>query len=236
MDRQTDNMNNPAILVVSRCESRMQAYRNILEQMGMRCIGLADLKAVPVLVSATPVNGIAIDMPVQIKASSRAKIMVEDILSALPSVYINIMPSNNNIKVLTATGTQGIFHNLEQFVAVCFNFRGRVVRPKNRIELNLNAIISHPADEYLDLERSVTINASTGGCFLFTARAVYKTGQLININFISMKDNNPITASVRWLQPWGVANLVPGIGVRFEQITKEQLEELGHLIRALEPA
>lgn len=228
-------MNSPTILVVSRSEARIHAYREVLEQMGVRFIGLADLKAVPVLVSATPVSGIAIDMPVQIKASSRAKMMVEDILSALPSVYINIMPTSQKIKVLTATGTQGIFHNLEQFVAVCAGFRGRVVRPKNRIELNLNAIITHPTDEYLDMERSVTINASTGGCFLFTTRSLYKTGQLININFINIKDNSPIIASVRWLQPWGVANLIPGIGVRFEQITTAQLEELAHLVKSLEP-
>lgn len=228
-------MKRPVILVISRSETRMQTYRDALERIGASCMGLADLKGAPVLAASTPMNGIAIDMPVQIKASSGDKALVEDMLLALPSVYLNIAPATDAIRILTASGTQGTFLTFEQFVAACANFPSRVVRPKNRTELNLNALLYHDDSADTLPERTVTINVSPGGCFLFSTYPDYCIEQQVRIVFIGIDDPTPVVASVRWLQSWGVSHLIPGIGVRFEQITEAQQAELNGLIKALEP-
>ncbi|CAH2030924.1 PilZ domain-containing protein [Trichlorobacter ammonificans] len=225
----------PVILVISRSETRMQTYREALERVGASCVGLADLKGAPVLAASTPMNGIAIDMPVQIKASSGDKALVEDMLLALPSVYLNIAPATDAIRILTATGTQGTFQTFEQFVAACANFNARVVRPKNRTELNLNALLYPSMSGDVPPERTVTINVSPGGCFLFSSHPDYHVEQLVRIDFVGFEDRTPIIGSVRWLQPWGTSHLIPGIGVRFEQISAAQQMALDCLLKALEP-
>lgn len=228
-------MASPVILIISRSETRMQTYREALERLGVSCVGLADLKGAPALAAQTPMNGIAIDMPVQIKASPGDKALVEDMMLALPSAYLNILPATDTIRVLTATGTQGTFHTFEQFVAACTNFVGRVVRPKDRTELNLNALLYHGTATDASQERTATINVSPGGCFLFSCHPGYHVEQLVRIEFVNLADHTPIIASIRWLQPWGTSHLLPGIGVQFERITEAQQTELNALLRALEP-
>ncbi len=228
-------MSSPLILVISRSETRVQVYREALESIGASCLATSDLKNAPVLAASTPMNGIAIDMPVRIKASSNDKALVEDMLLALPSVYLNVSPATDTIKILTATGTKGTFRTFEQFVAACANFQARVVRPKNRVELNLNALLYHDAASGVAPEQTVTLNVSPEGCFLFSTHPDIEVNQQIVIDFVGLTDRTPIMASVRWLQTWGKDNLIPGIGVMFVRLSKAQRIELQALLKALEP-
>jgi len=59
--------------------------------------------------------------------------------------------------------------------------------------------------------------------------------QQVAVDFVSFTDRTPVMASVRWQQCWGRDNLIPGIGVRFEQLSKAQRGELLALLKALEP-
>jgi len=228
-------MSSPLILVISRSEIRIQVYREALESVGASCLATSDLKNAPVLAASTPLNGIAIDMPVRIKASPNDKALVEDMLLALPSVYLNVSPATDTIKILTATGTKGTFRTVEQFVAACANFQARVVRPKNRVELNLNALLYHDAASGAAPEQTVTLNVSPEGCFLFSTHPDIQVNQQIVVDFVGFTDRTPVMASVRWQQIWGKDNLIPGIGVMFERLSKAQRIELQALLKALEP-
>lgn len=228
-------MSSPLILVISRSETRVQVYREALESIGASCLATSDLKNAPALAASTPLNGIAMDMPVRIKASASDKALVEDMMLALPSAYLNVSPATDTIKILTATGTKGTFRTFEQFVAACANFQARVVRPKNRVELNLNALLYHSTASGAAPEQTVTLNVSPEGCFLFSAYPDYHIDQQVVIDFVGFTDRTPVIASVRWLQTWGKDNLIPGIGVMFERLSKAQRIELQALLKALEP-
>ena len=223
------------ILVVSRSATRIQVYREALEHSGASCLGISDLKEAPGFAAATPLNGILIDTPVLIKASTNDKALVEDMLLALPSAYLNIAPATDAIKILTATGTRGTFSTLEQFIAACANFQARVVRPKDRMELNLNALLYHTGPACPSPEQTVTMNVSMTGCFLFSTNPENHVDQQVTVDFVGFEDRTPITATVRWLQSWGIEHQIPGIGVRFDQLTKAQCQELNALLKALEP-
>lgn len=227
-------MSCPMILVVSRSATRMQIYREALEKTGVSCLGISELKEAPAFAAATPLNGILIDTPVLIKATSYEKTMAEDMLLALPSAYLNIAPATDAIKILTATGTRGTFHTFDQFVAACSNFQARIVRPKNRAELNLNALLYHGETDS-QTEQTVTMNVSPGGCFVFSASPEYLIDKQVVLDFVCFEDRTPVKATVRWQQSWGRDNAIPGLGLRFDQLTESQAAEIRELLKALDP-
>ena len=75
------------------------------------------------------------------------------------------------------------------------------------------------------MERTVTINVSKRGCFLFSAEDGMDGGNVwLTIN--ELEDKTPIVGVVRWSVKWGRAMVMPGIGVAFESITPRQTDEL----------
>jgi hypothetical protein len=48
---------------------------------------------------------------------------------------------------------------------------------------------------------------------------------------IILNDKSPILATVCWKREWGMTNDIPGIGIRFDKMTKQQETELLSLCR-----
>ena len=228
-------MSSPLVLLVSRSASRTQVYREALDARGISCLAISELKEVALLASGTPLSGILLDMPVLIKASPGDKAAAEDILKALPSAYLNIAPATDSIKLLTANDTQGIAKSLDEFAELCKGFAPRLVRPKDRYPLHLQALlITTPAQD--SPERTVTLNASSKGCFLFTANPELQLEQQVNIQFIGLTDTTPVIATICWLRLWGTAkHHIPGIGVNFTTISESQQAQIIRLLEPLKP-
>jgi hypothetical protein len=77
------------------------------------------------------------------------------------------------------------------------------------------------------LERTVTINISKGGCFLFSGRDWSNTPKawfIIN----ELQDKTPIAGDIRWTVEWGKQMTIPGIGLSFKHIKPSQLEKLAN--------
>ena len=228
-------MSRPLVLLVSRSASRTQTYREALDLHDISCLAIAELKEIHLLTTGTPLNGILLDMPVLIKAASAEKQAIEDILKALPSAYLNIAPATDNIKLLTATGTQGVAKSLDEFAAICKGFEARLVRPKDRFPLNLQALLILDTDR-TNTERTVTLNVSSKGCFLFTANPELELDQKLQIQFVGLQDTTPVSGSICWLRRWGSdLHHIPGIGVNFDSISEAQLAEITSLLEALNP-
>lgn len=228
-------MSTPLVLLVSRSASRSQSYREALDKQGLSCLVITEIKEVPTLTTGTPFSGILLDMPVLIKASAIDKAALEDILKALPSVYLNIAPASDAIRLLSADGTQGTAKTLEEFALICKDFTPRMVRPKDRYLLYLNTVLSEnmaPCKQ----EQTVTLNASSRGCFLFTVNPDFQVNQTVTLQFVGLKDTTPVQASICWFRRWGdTGHHLPGIGVKFESITENQREQITTLIEALSP-
>jgi len=228
-------MSTPLILLVSRSASRTQNYREALDRLGISCLAISGLKEVPTLVAGTPFNGIMLDMPVLIKATPTEKIFLEDILKALPSAYLNIAPATDTIKLLIATGTQGNAKSLDEFSGLCKAFPARVVRPKDRYRLHLQALLqSGPA--LATEEQTVTMNVSPNGCFLFSTNLESRYEQTVRIKFIGLEDTCSVSATICWVRHWGTGgHHIPGIGVSFDSISEEQRRQINGLLEPLKP-
>ncbi len=228
-------MSSPLVLLVSRSASRTQIYREALDSRGISCLAISELKEVAVLASGTPLSGILLDMPVLIKAAPIDKTATEDILKALPSAYLNIAPATDSIKLLTANETQGIAKSLDEFAELCKGFAPRLVRPKDRYPLHLQALLTtDPAQ--VSPERTVTLNVSPRGCFLFSSTLDLQLGQQVSIQFIGLADTTPVIATICWLRLWGTGkHHIPGIGVNFTTISESQQAQLIRLLEPLQP-
>ena len=215
-------MQGPRILLVSQRASRVQHYSALLEQLGVACQLLSAVRDVPGLAAELPLNGILLDMPVIAKASPKEKADIEDVLRALPSAYVNIMPASGAVRLLTVNGLQGTAPNLEMFVELCSHFIPRLVLPKDRCPLFLNALLSTGVHQDAWL-RTATLNVSPGGCFLFCTEPEIQLQQSVQVRFVGIEDDRPISAVACWLRRWGAeGHHMPGIGVRFQMITEQQ--------------
>ncbi|MCE1226813.1 MAG: PilZ domain-containing protein [Geobacteraceae bacterium] len=227
-------MSSPLVLLVSRSASRTQLYREALDARGISCLAISELKEVALLASGTPLSGILLDMPVLIKASPGDKTATEDILKALPSAYLNIAPATDSIKLLTANDTQGIAKSVDEFAELCKGFTPRMVRPKDRYPLHLQALLMTTAQD--SPERTVTLNVSPKGCFLFSANPEWQLEQQVSIQFIDLADTAPVIATICWLRHWGTGkHHVPGIGVNFTTISESQQAQIIRLLEPLQP-
>ncbi len=222
-------MSVPLLILVARSETRIQTYREALELRGFACHPVHQLKDLVALTCRHPFHGILLDMPIMTKAAANEKAVVEDIFKALPSAYLNIAPATDAIKLLTAGGSHGTAHSLDEFLSICRGFAPRLVRPNDRVALHLNALLARPGDEDPP-EQTVTLNISSQGCFLFSTNPMHQAGQQVTIVFIGLADRTPITATIRWVRPWGSCRHMPGIGVTFEQIAAGQSHQLDELM------
>jgi len=225
-------MKAPTLILVARSESRINTYREALELRGYACQPVTELKEIPALTCRTMFHGILLDMPIITKASTGEKTMLEDILKALPSAYLNIAPATDSIKLLTADNHHGTARSLEEFLALCSRFTPRLVRPKDRVPLHLNALVTSPCHEP---EQTVTLNVSAQGCFLFSTHPGHQPDQQVSVTFIGLADQTPIICTIRWVRPWGECHQMPGIGVTFEQISEQQRNLLNELMAPLQP-
>lgn len=227
-------MSAPTLILVARSDTRIQTYREALELRGFACCPVSELKEVAALTCRHLFSGVLLDMPIIIKASQADKKLLEDILKALPSAYLNIAPATDSIKLLTADNHHGTARSMEEFLTICNGFTPRLVRPNDRVPLHLNALVTHQGYES-DPEQTVTLNVSGQGCFLFSTHPENQPEQQVGICFVGLDDRTPIISTIRWVRHWGEVHQMPGIGVTFEQITEDQRRQLNELMGSLKP-
>lgn len=227
-------MTETKVILVARNETRIHGYIEALSGLGVACHPLMDIRQVPFVASSSAFNGILLDMPVITKASVYEKDLVENIINTIPSAYINIMPATDMIKLLIASGNHGTASNLSGFIEICRSFQARYVRPNDRISLHLNALILN--HDLPDLpEKSVTLNVSSKGCFLFSANTKNQRGNTITAEFIGLEDTSEIVATIRWVRCWGEVHQMPGIGVSFDRISESQTQQLSEMMARIKP-
>jgi hypothetical protein len=82
-----------------------------------------------------------------------------------------------------------------------------------------------------DAERTVCIDFSPGGCFLFSVNDEITPQSTVWIRLIALSDPSPITSTVCWKREWGMTSEIPGIGIRFDEMTPQQQAEILSLSR-----
>jgi hypothetical protein len=218
-------MNMKLILVCKEGDAR-QAYLNEMKALGVEVDVVSSYYEFFKTRASTPYQGLMIDLVTQMKMAVEEKNVSKEILGFFPTIQLKWDAESGSIRNISL-GKATTSGSLKEFIHTeCQSFMARAVRLNMRKIVHLNVLLSN--DESMNekaLERTVTINISMGGCFLFSGRDwlnAPKAWFIIN----ELQDNIPIAGDIRWSVEWGKQMMMPGIGLSFKHIKPSQLEEL----------
>ena len=221
----------PQILLAVADEERRLIYEAFIKNERVICHTVSSLREVANQAARQPYNAIFLDMPLMVKASRYEKSLVEDALHAMPTVRLNMTAKTHKIRTLVSWDARETgAHTPEEQLRYCCEQSPKVAPICSRVPLNLNAVLSCSPD-MADTERTVCIDFSPGGCFLFCVNDEIALQSTVWIRLVALSDPTPIVSTVCWKREWGMTSEIPGVGVRFDVMTPQQQAEILSLCR-----
>ncbi|KAA0895411.1 PilZ domain-containing protein [Oryzomonas rubra] len=220
----------PQILLAVADEERRLIYETFIKNERVICHTVSSLRDVANQAARQPYNAIFLDMPLMVKASRYEKSLVEDALHAMPNARLNIAAKTQKIRMLISWDDQDGARTPEEHLRYCCEQPPKVAPICNRVPLNLNAVLSCSPD-MTDAERTVCIDFSAGGCFLFCVNDEIALQSTVWIRLVALSDPTPIASTICWKREWGMTSEIPGVGVRFDVMTPQQQAEILSLCR-----
>ena len=158
----------------------------------------------------TPYNGLLLDVPTMIRASTSQKAKVLALLEYYPVLRLSYRAPVDEIHGLADGQTAPRTHTLEEFVGGdCRRFPARAVRAFKRCHLVFNVLLLDPPERPLaDGEKTFTVDVSESGCFVATVRPP-ECGRPLSAVFCDLTDQTPIPLEVRWRILWGETMRTP---------------------------
>ena len=214
------------LILVSREGEAKTAYLKELDSLRVMVDAVPSIDELIQKMCANPYNGVLVDLVTFIKTPREEKAKVQDVLGQFPVVQLKWDMATHRISTLYYGQAFGE-GNLRDFIQnECGRFNARTVRVGLRRSVHLNAVVSR----CIDFEKeppicTVTINISSGGCFLYSLEK-WDIGMPVWLKFKELMDDKPIQGEVRWSIPWGERSIIPGIGVHYKNIERQQQDIL----------
>lgn len=212
-------------LIVFASQENSEYYRQELEKVGVEFDILHELVDVyDSTGSDRYYNGLVIDAHSLAKAKQGEKTIIESLWRIYPALVTKLSPDLE----LVPLSTQKFSGSLADFVRECKAFPPRPIRSHDRANLHLHVLLSRTPD-FTAADPTFTMNVSESGCFVVTTKG-WEVGEQVWIRIVEFDDDSPVSATIRWCASWGRGHHVPGIGVEFHEVRREQLEKLKFLI------
>lgn len=191
-------------VVVALSQAIRDSLAQLLKSRGIDAILLSSLADLHETLSTIPAAGILIELSASITASAEVKKSTQQFLDLYPSAKFRFLDDQVLI----------VGQSLEEFVADCLDFHPRVLRKSPRND-KFFALYLSPEKSFQHEEKTVTINASPEGYFVFSVRE-WQIGNPVWLRFLD--DPNILHGTVRSLRPWGNNQFLPGIGIKLDEI------------------
>lgn len=219
----------PQILLAVADEQRRQRYEAFLRTEHVICQTVVSLRDVSTQTAKQPYHAIFVDMPLYVRASHYQKSLVEDALRALPHARLNLTPAGEISILVTGEGHESS-STPEEYLRYCCQQPVKVVKPRTRIRLHINALFS-TTEDFSEACRTACVDISAGGCFLFSTDREIAPHDTVWVRLVILNDPTPIASMVCWKREWGTSNEMPGVGIRFDGMTEDQQEQLTKIYR-----
>lgn len=174
----------------------------------------------------TPYCGALLDFFAKMKSSSSEKKVLAEISGGFPMMIVKTAHEPGQIQAFSFSDVKK-GDTVEGFIEKeCLTVKPRLIRASERKNLIFNVIISdNPRFSGGFLERTVTINVSVSGCFVFsiTERPIDSNLWII---FREIEDKTPIKVVVKEFLAWGQKRRLPGLSLEFESIKENQVKEI----------
>lgn len=170
--------------------------------------------------------GALLDFFAKMKSSSSEKKVLEEISESFPMLIVKNSPDHGGIQAFGFSDVKK-GDTLEGFIEKeCLTAKPRIIKASERKNLIFNVIISdNPRFSGGFMEKTVTVNVSSGGCFVFSVNE-RPLDSNIWIIFREIEDKTPIKAVVKEIIPWGLKRRYPGLRLEFESIKENQIKEI----------
>lgn len=203
-----------------------QAYHSEIEKLNIQFDTVLTFKELFTIMAKRPYNGIMLDLNTKLRAPKDEIDLVKDILEQFPVAELRWDTETEKIGIYYQ-GQSKDGGSLGDFASRrCREFDSRKfgIEKRERIQFNVTLARKNDFSEG-NFEQSVTIDASRGGCFIFT---INKWEVMSDAWFIikELNDQTPIRGEVRWTAEWGKGLHFPGIGLLFKDIKDSQRDEI----------
>lgn len=218
------------ILLICRKGQSRHVYQDALQASGMVLVCVESFMAFFRQGVYCPLNGIFVDMPTYMRCSEDEKRQLTELVAFFPALRLKCHEPTGEIRTLPfGTKYPGNCAPADFAQKFCAPFHQRMIRSCERSPLNLAALMSaSPLGANSASEKTVTANISCGGCFLicFEPWRIGDRGWLV---LTDLNDTTAIHIEVCWLREWGESGALPGMGVRFIDLSESQRAELNRL-------
>jgi hypothetical protein len=210
------------ILLIARDAKERNVYESAFRALDVKVTAVPSLKGLSEEVKALFLNGVAMDMSTKIMALKKDREFIYTTLRKFPVAHLTLGKETGKIRLFYPGQPPGA--TLKDFIdRECRTFTPRRLAHHIRKELHFNVLLSrHP--EMKDCEKTVTVDVSEGGCFIFSAQE-WMRGDKVWLDMLELSHHDPIGARVKRCVRWGEAMQVPGIGLQFEGMKSSQRRE-----------
>jgi len=214
------------LLVVAPGKAR-EAYLRRLGRLPAVWDAVDSVDSLETSLQDTPYNGLLLDVPTMIRASTAQKAKVLALLEYYPVLRLSYRAPVDEIHGLADGRTALRTHTLEEFIGGdCLRFPPRAVRAFKRCHLVFNVLLlDRPEQPLAEGEKTFTVDVSESGCFVASVRPP-ECGRPLSAVLCDLADQTPIPLEVRWRVLWGETMRTPGFGAKFLSLTGAQKTEL----------
>lgn len=218
------------VLLICRAGESRRLYQSELDSADVSLVCVQALMEFFDREVYCPLSGILVDMPTYMRCSEEEKHLLTVLVGLFPALRLKCNETTGEIRTLPFGTTYSGKILPSDFVSkYCNPFVERKIRTCERLHLNYPATLHllRPA-ENVPGTKSVTTSISLEGCFLvsFEPWNIGERGWLV---VAALEDASPIPIEVRSVRCWGEPRTLPGMGVRFIELSGSQKDELGRL-------
>lgn len=220
---------NIRVLIIARDSNERHIYSEAFRRLEVDVTAASSLRDLNENETGLFYHGVAIDMPTKIYALKKDRDFIYTTLRKFPVAHLSLEKDTGKPRVYYPGQSPGA--TLIDFInEECRAFTPRRLAHHIRKDLHLNVILAREKDtETGDVERTVTVDVSEGGCFVFSVFD-WTVGDTARLTIMELSDQTPIRAHVRRHVQWGKGMQVPGVGLEFSEINELQRRELSNML------
>ena len=200
-------------------------YQEAITDLGVETVVVSSLKKTDRALMDLSYHGVMVDIRTKIEILKDENELVYAALRKFPVAHLNLESKTGAIRLFYPGQKTGA--TLEDFVnRECRSFTPRILSSRVRKQIHFNVVLSGNKEFSAEhCERTVTVDISREGGFVFSVRD-WEPGDSVWLSIKELHDNTPICALVRLCLKWGEGMRVPGIGLKFTEITESQAKEI----------
>ena len=217
------------VILFARDGEAQERYLREISGSGIRVDVAATPYELHLAMQDSSYSGLLVDLVTKMMVPKSEQAALRRIFDVFPVIQLRLDRSTDKIGTLYQ-GQPKNGGNLTDFlINHCLPYPPRKIRNEKRKEAFFNLVIYRQADgsstRSARKEKTVTINISPGGCFIFSNLDWEKSAD-VWLEIRELSDQTPIQGEIRWGVEWGKTMQIPGVGIRFKNIKKSQLKEL----------